>query len=401
MIEVIEVDGAPVSMTGGYFETIIYAEDPSALVAYAEATIAGEGMVIGEGRQPFLEIKMRSRLPESIEKEILQLPGVLGIYHLAPVLPVLSAKTVAVPFISCTEMLDYNQGKGLELWQLALAYESARGGITEAEVLEKARNVVQVMRTAVQGGLKGTEYHDRILGAQSLKYREKLENGQLVPGDAFNHIVLFVSAVMEMKSSMGVIVAAPTAGSCGTLPGALLGTAHAIKADEESVARALLAAGLIGVFITHYATFAAEVGGCQAECGAASCMSAAAIVELNRGSVHQAVSAASMALQNSLGMICDPIGNRVEAPCLGKNTMAATNALAMANMALADYDQLVPLDQVIKTMGDVGHSMARELRCTGLGGLSVTEAAKEIEARLLRENGEESLHSASRRFKVC
>ncbi|MDH3651615.1 MAG: L-serine ammonia-lyase, iron-sulfur-dependent, subunit alpha, partial [Saprospiraceae bacterium] len=152
------------------------------------------------------------------------------------------------------------------------------------------------------------------------------------------------------------------------------------------------------------ASFAAEVGGCQAECGSGSCMAAAGLVTLMGGSLEQAVSAASQALQNSLGMICDPIANRVEAPCLGKNVMAASNALSCANMALADYDHLIPLDQVIQTMAKVSEQMARELRCTALGGLAITPAAKEIEARLegqSPEEAEENLASAAKRFKIC
>jgi len=149
---------------------------------------------------------------------------------------------------------------------------------------------------------------------------------------------------------MGVIVAAPTAGSCGALPGAVLATAKSMGLSEDEAVKAMLAAGMIGVFIAAHSTFAAEVGGCQAECGSGSSMAAAAIVGLAKGNLDQAISAASVALQNSLGMVCDPIANRVEAPCLGKNVMAASNALSCANMALANYDHLIPLDEVIEAM---------------------------------------------------
>ena len=129
-------------------------------------------------------------------------------------------------------------------------------------------------------------------------------------------------------------------------------------------------------------TFAAEVAGCQAECGAASGMAAAALTTLGQGTTEQTIAAASMALQNSLGMVCDPVANRVEVPCLGKNVMAASNALACANMAMAGYDPVIPLDEVIDAMDKVGRSLPRELRCTALGGLSLTPTAKAIEAKL-------------------
>lgn len=143
-----------------------------------------------------------------------------------------------------------------------------------------------------------------------------------------------------------------------------------------------LSAGLIGIFIANQATLAAKLTGCQAETGAASCRTAAALVTLAGGTLKQSLAAASMALQNMLGLICDPVANRVEVPCLGRNLMAAANALTCANVALAGYDPLIPLDEVIKAAFEVGKQLPRELRCTGLGGLSVTPTSKELERKL-------------------
>jgi len=238
------------------------------------------------------------------------------------------------------------------------------------------------MHGAVEEGLAGTEYGDRILPSQSPGFAKAEEEGKLIPADINNRIVRYVSAIMEVKSSMGVVVAAPTAGSCGAMPGAVLAVCDAMGCDETERAKALLIAGLIGVFIARDATFAAEEGGCMAECGSGSSMAAAAIVHLAGGTTAQQLSAASMALQNCFGLACDPIANRVEAPCLGKNVMAATNALACANMALADYLHLVPLDEVIVAMGKVAHQIPRELRCTNLGGLSITPTADKIAEKL-------------------
>jgi L-serine dehydratase len=209
-----------------------------------------------------------------------------------------------------------------------------------------------------------------------------LEGGGLLDGGILNRIIPNVTALMEVKSSMGVIVAAPTAGSCGALPGACIGAAQAMGLDRDAMTRGMLAAGIIGVFITARSTFAAEVCGCQAECGAGSGMAAAALVSLAGGTTEQALAAASMAMQNTLGMICDPVANRVEVPCLGRNVLAASNALACANMALAGFDAVVPLDETIATMDSVGKSLPRELRCTALGGLSVTPTARRIEETL-------------------
>ena len=142
-------------------------------------------------------------------------------------------------------------------------------------------------------------------------------------------------------------------GTSITSPGAVIAMAEAMELSEEDMARAMLAAGLVGVVFTTRWTFAAEVGGCQAEGGAAACMAAAALVTLAGGTRDEALAAASMALQSMLGLICDPIANRVEAPCLGKNVMAASNALACANTALAGFDPLIPLDEVVDAARDV------------------------------------------------
>jgi L-serine dehydratase len=167
--------------------------------------------------------------------------------------------------------------------------------------------------------------------------------------------------------------------------------------SQDETVKAMLAAGLIGVFIAAHATFAAEVGGCMAECGSGSGMAAAGIVSLQKGTLDQSLAASSMALQSSLGMICDTIADRVEAPCLNRNVMAATNAISCANMALSGYNHLIPLDEVIETMKRVGDALPNTLRCTGLGGLAITRTAKKIEA-MLEQNEKDRSKTF---FKVC
>ncbi len=382
MIEVIEIDGVAVSMKGDFFETLVYCNSTNNIVDFLNNAFEYDEITLHHGDIDFIEIKAQEFLPEGLCNELLEMDEVLFIKKLAPVLPVMSRKDLEVPFITCEEMFAYNEDKGLELWQLATAYESARGNITGEEVFEKMRAIVRIMSDSIQLGLKGTTYDDRILGSQSPQFREQLDKNRLIGGNVNNTIIMYVTAMMEVKSSMGVIVAAPTAGSCGALPGALIGMADATGLPEDEVVKGMLVAGLIGVFITAHATFAAEVGGCMAETGSGAGMAAAALVGMVNGTLQQAIGAASLALQNSLGLICDPIGNRVEAPCLGRNVMAATNAVSCANMALSGYNYLIPLDEVIETMQLVGNEIHHTLRCTNLGGLSVTKAAKEIEARL-------------------
>jgi L-serine dehydratase len=383
MIEVTEIDGVEVSIAGDYHETLIYLDsNGDQILKYLADRIDADEVLHLKGEETeLIEIKAQEFLSEEILSQLHSEYNIDCVKALLPVLPVSSHRDLHVPFITCEEMLRYNEGKNLELWELALHYESARGSAPHDEVFQRMGELVRIMEKSILEGIEGTEHADRILGYQSGAFRAQMEGNRLLDAGIMNRMILYVTAMMEMKSSMGVIVAAPTAGACGALPGACIGAASAMGLPHDDMTKAMLAAGMIGVFISAHATFAAEIAGCQAECGAASGMAAAALVTLAGGTAEQAVDAASMALQNTLGMICDPVANRVEVPCLGKNVMAAANALVCANMALADFDAVIPMDEVIDTLGKVGRSIPRELRCTGLGGLSVTRTSKEIERR--------------------
>ena len=378
MMEIQEIDGAAVSINGDYNELLIYGASLE-IIESLLPDISYEYKII---HKSFIEIKSIAPYPAELLDEIATIPGVSNVCQLNQVLPVGSRKDLEVPFLTCKEMMELGQAEDLSLWELALKFESVRGGISEKEVFDKMRSIAAIMQNGIDEGLKGTYYEDRILPVQSLEFRDKMEGNSLLDGGMLNTIVLYTTAMMEVKSSMGVFVAAPTAGSCGTLPGAIFGAAKNLNSGEDQIIKAMLAAAMMGVFISEHATFAAEVAGCQAETGAGGSMAAAGLVTLLNGTLHQCVTAASLALQNSLGIICDPIGNRVEAPCLGKNVMAASNALSCANMALANYDALIPYDEVVQSMNEVGEMMAHELTCTGLGGLAATPTGKAIEAKM-------------------
>jgi L-serine dehydratase len=402
IIQVVDIDGISLSLAGDFHETLVFLDGSpeerdgeETLPEKLRKEIEADEILLLRGKEGpegyaarLIQIRGQAFPPVEVLHRLLEGIPVSEIRMLAPVLPIQSRKGMEVPFLSAEGLLaakrlvDEKEGREHDLWELAVLYESARGGISPEEVLERMREIVTVMEGAVREGVDGTEYQDRILPAQTGAFEKQLEAGRLLDAGMLNRIILYVSAVMEVKSSMGVVVAAPTAGSCGALPGAVVGAGHVLGLSNEEMARALLAAGIIGVFITAGSTFAAEVCGCQAECGAASGMAAAALVTLAGGSTAQALGAASMALQNTLGMICDPVANRVEVPCLGRNVLAATNALACANMALAGFDAVIPLDEVIEAMDEVGKSLPATLRCTALGGLSVTETSKRIRTRL-------------------
>ena len=384
MIEVIEVDGHKVRLFGDYAVTLMEVEGDGTAVREALQHQTDEVHVIGN--DPAMVVaNAQSFLDEAI---LATLPTVRSTRYMRAVLPVRSSKDLSVPFLHASEMVQAGDASARMLSDFALDYETARGAIDATEVLEQMRNIHGIIKKGIGIGLAGTEYADRILPRQSHKFQAMLDAGKLHDGGILNKAILYVSALMEVKSSMGVIVAAPTAGSCATFPATCVAAAEGMNATEDQTLRAMLAAGLIGVFVTTRSSFAAEVGGCQAETGAGAAMAAAALVELGGGNAQQALSAASHALQNVLGLVCDPIANRVEAPCLGRNIAGAANAISCANIALAGYDHLIPLDEVLDAHRQISENMARELRCTALGGLSITKTSKEIEARLCGTSGD-------------
>ena len=298
--------------------------------------------------------------------------------YVNPLMPLPLKNDAVLPFTGLAELEELIGRKGGPLSSYAVDYEAALGDVTATKIKTMARSHLNIMKDAISAGLAGTEYADRLLHRQSHLMSLLPPVGRLIPSDLTNSIIQSVTAVMEVKSAMGLIIAAPTAGSCGTIPGVLMPAAKAAGSKEEDMTLALLAAGLTGVFIARKGGFAAEEGGCQYECGSASAMAAAALVELMGGHASMSLNAASMALQNTLGMICDPVADRVEVPCLGKNIMAALNALAAANMTIAGYRHVIPLEEVIEAMQEVGSGMDHKYRCTCKGGLSVTPTALRI-----------------------
>lgn len=383
MIEVIEIDGVAVSFGGDYDETLLWTDSADSVDPEVVRQQLDADDVIALRSEPCSLIQIRSR--DSIADDRLadlfgtsELPQV---DRITAVLPVRSRRDLSVPFQTCDEMLAGSQPTD-SLFQLAIRYESARSGCTETELVEQMAGIVRIVRNSIEQGIAGTHYDDRVLSSQAPRFQEALQAGQLIDSGLLNQIVLYTTALMDVKSSMGVIVAAPTAGACAAFPAVCLAYGDSNQLSDQQIAEGMLAGGLIGVFIATHWSFAAEVGGCQAEGGSAAAMSAAALVTFQGGTAIQATAAASMALQNMLGLICDPVANRVEVPCLGKNVMAASNAVSCANMSLAGFDAVIPLDETIAAAKAVSERMPREHRCTALGGLATTPTSIAIEERL-------------------
>lgn len=371
MIEMQKLDGFDINVCGDFYELLVFSTGEGAdAVKAAAGKLPRVEYILDSVKDNGTLVNIKTVQPVSGEilEEIKSIPGVSCVIILDPILPTKSSANCKVPFRTAAQLLEFAKTSDRQMWQMATLYESMRGGTTEEEAYQKMYDLASIMLNCVEEGLAGTEYKDRILGPQAfLMDKARLKN-PLMPADLLCNVIRNITAVMEVKSSFGVIIAAPTAGSCGCLPGTVTGVGETLKLDQDTMTKGLLAAGLIGVFVSEQATFAAEVAGCQAECGVGSSMAAAAIVQMLGGTVEQCCDAASLAMQNITGLVCDPVANRVEVPCLGKNVMGGSNAIASASMILAGYDKVIPLDETILAMYDIGQKLPIELRCT-LGGL--------------------------------
>jgi len=378
------VDGFNVRFQGDLFGLVFFASNKVSLLEklkdIAPASYEFSVQEV-EGRYCF-QAKSPKSFPARLAEKIQQIETVDHVALINPVLPVLSGQESEMPFDTIQSLIDYAEETNSDLGDLGLLYEKCRSGFSVLELRELMDILRGMVDESINIGLKGTRYRDRILQQQSHLIGKAEQNGT-IPKSIINTIVANVSALMESKSAMEVIVAIPTAGSCGTVGGSLRALADSLGSTNNERLKAYYAAGIVGAYFAMGPGFSAEEHGCQVECGAASGMAAAGLVQLMGGTAKQALGAATMAIQNMIGLVCDPVADRVEVPCLGKNISAAVNAYSSAIMAISGYDPVIPLDQVIETVSRVSSTMPTCVKCTGKGGLAITKTAFEIKKRLI------------------
>jgi len=270
--------------------------------------------------------------------------------------------------------------KKISLSRLALETESRDQGRPVAEIRAALQRALDVMRGAVSQGMTGDMYSaSGLVGGDAAKLRTG-PDGPLA-GTPFRDILARALAVQEVNAAMGVIVAAPTAGGAGVLPAVLTGLAAARNISDHIVVDALAVAGLIGAVIAERASLSGAEGGCQAETGSAAAMAAGAAVEMLGGSPSQSGHAAALAMQGTLGLVCDPLGGFVELPCVFRNATGSAIALTGIELAMAGVEFRIPVDEVIDVMGQIGKEMDVRYRETAGGGLAATPTGR----RLARE----------------
>lgn len=280
------------------------------------------------------------------------------------------------------EMLTIAAGKKLQLWEVILENEIQLTGQNKDEIFSLLNQRYQVMCGSAQ---KALEEKLKTAGgliegiAQSHYHYSK---GDSICGNFINLLMARALSGSEVNASMGKICAAPTAGACGILPAVLISVGERYEAPQDTILKGLLTASGIGAVITRNATVSGAEGGCQAECGVAAAMAAAAAVQIAGGNNEMAIHACSLALIHCMGLICDPVAGLVQVPCAQRNASQAVNAVISADMALAGMECIIPADQVIEAMYKVGKALPIQLKETALGGIAATQAGKAINKKI-------------------
>ena len=280
-------------------------------------------------------------------------------------------------FITGENLLHLCEKHDLTIAEVMVRRECELSHRTADEVRAQMAERLAVMHSALE---KGLTQAPRSVGGLVEGQGKRLNNlpSPLMGGQAA-YAAAAAMAIAEVNAAMGRIIAAPTAGSCGVLPGALFSAARSFGFDDAALVEALFVSAAVGLLIQTNATVSGAEGGCQAEVGAASAMAAAALTFLQGGSAGASLSAAALALQNLMGLVCDPVAGLVEVPCVNRNSIGAVNALLSADIVLSGTGVMIPFDETVDAMYAVGCSLSPALRESAQGGIAATPTAKAAE----------------------
>lgn len=282
-------------------------------------------------------------------------------------------------YSSVASIVTAAEKSGLPISAIVLRQQAEQMEQTEESIYEHMRKNYQVMAECIEPGCnKDLKSTSGLTGGSAFKMRQISESGKSLTGSFLSGALYRALAVSELNAAMGRIVAAPTAGSCGILPAALLTMQEEKRIPERDCVMSLFTASAVGMVIANNASLAGAQGGCQAECGSAAAMAAAAIVELAGGTPKMAEHAIAIAIKNILGLVCDPVAGLVEIPCIKRNASGVAGAFVAAELALAGIESAIPADEVIWTMKKVGDAMSSTLKETAEGGLAATPTGRRL-----------------------
>lgn len=280
-------------------------------------------------------------------------------------------------------LLELAEESGQPLVKVILENEKRLSGKSEEEIYQAMEQRLQVMTASAHKALnKPQQTVGGLITGLSHQQSEYSNTQDTLCGSYINKVMAFALSCSEVNAAMGKICAAPTAGSCGILPAVILGVSEKYRLEKKAVLDGLITASGIGAIIMKNATVSGAEGGCQAECGVAAAISAAAAVQMRGGTPRMAVNACSLALVNVMGLVCDPVAGLVQMPCAQRNASQAVNALLSADLALGGMTMQIPPDEVVEAMYRVGKQLPNELKETAQGGLAATPTGKQIEQQI-------------------
>ena len=292
--------------------------------------------------------------------------------------------------------------KDRDLADVFLEADEQEHAVPAEQIIEALRKRRSVMRDCVERGkTSGGESMGRLVGNEARLLQQALTAGKVFMDPLTVKAEIYALAVMAENSRMGVIVAAPTAGAGGVVPGMLLALEEERHVDPERTVRSMVVAGGIGSVIALSANISGAAGGCQNEIGVASSMGAGAVAYMMGGNTRQSIQAAAMALKNTLGLVCDPVGGLVEVPCVKRNALFAVHGLTAAQLALAGVESVIPMDEIVEAMVRIGRSLPRGLRETAEGGLATTDTGRAIALRLKEEANQRRAERAAERERAA
>ncbi|HCL79055.1 MAG TPA: L-serine ammonia-lyase, iron-sulfur-dependent, subunit alpha [Synergistaceae bacterium] len=373
-----EVDGFAIALSGceeGFLLETDGAFDAATMESLFRGRLTAVRRSESDGRT--LWTCLMGQAPSDGDMEALRTMG--GVRRIFPLQAILDRKTddARALFTSFDEMFRVMEDKKLSLPQAAMEYERCQSGLSDEEIRRRMERIWAVMKESIQLGISGD--NDMVAGFiprdSGARLMRAVNEGKTVGGKTLGTAVARAIATMETNACARCVVAAPTAGSCGVLPGALTTVAEERNASDDAVVDALLSAAISGVLVAMRASLSGSIGGCQAEIGVASAMTAAALVQLAGGTPRQVAHGMALAMKNILGLICDPVAGPVEIPCIKRNGIGVGNAFAAADMALAGVESAIPPDEVIGALANTQKLLPSELRGTMIGGLGSTPTA--------------------------
>lgn len=284
-------------------------------------------------------------------------------------------------YTSIKELINESEKNGLKISDLVKKDQAKELNLSIDEIYKRMKEAYEVMNKSIETGFN-EKCELKIEQEDGAKiYKKYVDDGKSIFGNKLGQAVAMALSVAEVNASMGKIVASPTAGSCGIIPAAIVSIKNIYGINEEKVIDSLFTSAAIGMIISNTMNLAGASGGCQAECGVAQSMAAAAIVDMLGGNNEQIANAIAISLKNIEGLVCDPVAGLVECPCIKRNASGVMNAILAADMALAGIVSVIPVDEVIKAVKQIGDIMDDRLKETAMGGLATTDTGKNMKIK--------------------